>query len=413
MDTRHAYLGFRALLLAVLAMTPVLFAGESPPIAPPPARIPTYTVRDLGVLEGYAQSWPTGLNDHGDAVGYAQRETITPGGLLVERQACLFKDGQVFSLGVSPSNSRANAINNHGQIVGQSGDAYAFLWDQGTITWLGSLIEDGWSEANDINDVGQVVGKAGVLDASYWHSILWENGAITDLGVLMGNYQDWVAVAINNSSEIVGTYRETWPPPYRTHAFIWHNGSMWELPGVTGAIHTRVTDINGIGQAVGSTIGCSALWNDLTMECLPFPIGPEALNDHGQIVGGIGAGTQPPTTVGVILHDLMRYELDQLKPPACGHIRLEAAVDINNAGQVLCRGIASAPQLFYAIMLAPINCDIDGDGGISSNDFHGLPDCLHGPQTELQPDCVPFDFDRDLDVDLVDYRSFDLAFQTP
>ena len=62
------------------------------------------------------------------------------------------------------------------------------------------------------------------------------------------------------------------------------------------------------------------------------------------------------------------------------------------------------------------NGDFDGDGNISANDFHALPDCLAGPSQTPNPgdptspaDCLrTFDFDFDDDVDLRDFSAFQL-----
>src|SRR6266542_333398 len=51
-------------------------------------------------------------------------------------------------------------VNAHGQVVGQIPDGPAALWQDGTLTNLGSLAgPSGWSMAYAINDAGQVVGS--------------------------------------------------------------------------------------------------------------------------------------------------------------------------------------------------------------------------------------------------------------
>ena len=74
------------------------------------------------------------------------------------------------------SESYANGINDQGQVAGWSGTAggyyHAFLWQNGTMTDLGTL-PGGWSSsACGINNLGQVVGESLTADG-LWHAVLW------------------------------------------------------------------------------------------------------------------------------------------------------------------------------------------------------------------------------------------------
>src|SRR6516225_6105669 len=84
-----------------------------------------------------------------------------------------------------------------------------------TSTDLGALPDVGPSTAAAINNDGQVVGAANVGDGDRRHAVLWENGAMTDLGTLGGN--ESVATSINDQGQVVG---------YSRGAFLWQGGVM-------------------------------------------------------------------------------------------------------------------------------------------------------------------------------------------
>lgn len=57
--------------------------------------------------------------------------------------------------------------------------------------------------------------------------------------------------------------------------------------------------------------------------------------------------------------------------------------------------------------------DIDCDGPVTLSDYGEWPGCMTGPGGEAPPPCAAFDFDGDGDVDLVDWRVFDVLFDRP
>src|SRR5213080_4303909 len=94
-------------------------------------------------------------------------------------------------LGTLPADtmSGASAVNEAGQVVGWSQGSYpdpihAFLWENGTMTDLGTL-GGSTARAYDINDKGQVVGVSST-SSGLNHAFLWEDGTMTDLGTLGG-----------------------------------------------------------------------------------------------------------------------------------------------------------------------------------------------------------------------------------
>jgi probable HAF family extracellular repeat protein len=164
-------------------------------------------VRELPTVPGLPNGNAQGINDNGQAVGVSgdcNLSTSIVHGLL-------WQHGGFTDLG----NVDPTAINNRGQVIGltlTNADQHnqAFLWQNGVFTDLGTVPGDVVSESHAINDPGQVVGQS--CDANgNCRAFLWENGAMTDLNALiptssplyLGLYD---ASGINSRGEIVGLW---------------------------------------------------------------------------------------------------------------------------------------------------------------------------------------------------------------
>jgi probable HAF family extracellular repeat protein len=131
---------------------------------------------DLGTLLGYNQSLAYDINDAGQAVGYSAN-------VNVNSRATLWSNGQATDLGTLGGNgSFAVAINNKGQVVGSDtttgngGLSHAFIWEDGKMADLNSLIPMGspWflQQVSDINDQGQILGQGLNRGTGKIHSFL-------------------------------------------------------------------------------------------------------------------------------------------------------------------------------------------------------------------------------------------------
>ncbi|MFQ5414300.1 MAG: choice-of-anchor Q domain-containing protein [Phycisphaerae bacterium] len=81
--------------------------------------------------------------------------------------------------------------------------------------------------------------------------------------------------------------------------------------------------------------------------------------------------------------------------------------DLDGHARVLCSAVDMGPYEFGI-------GDVDCDESVDLNDYAALTLCLQGPDTAPgDPDCIPFDFDADADVDLADVAGFQRVFTPP
>ena len=138
------------------------------------------------------------------------------------------------------------------------------LWPKGPnggVIDLGNLGGTILNIAFYINNRGQIVGQSALPGSANctpnsppqdcpFHAFLWQNGVMTDLGVLPGDVQSW-ANNINSKGQAVGTSF----PETGSRAFIWQDGVMTDLntmiPAGSEFYLAEAFGINERGQIVG------------------------------------------------------------------------------------------------------------------------------------------------------------------
>ena len=263
-----------------------------------------------------------GLNDRGEAVGFAETAVPDPDGEDVcgfgTKLTCspfLWRHGHMSALPTAGGNNgQANAINNRGQIAGFAETAVAdsscpasspskidlpVIWEHDKAQALPTVGSDPDAQAQGINERGQAVGYSGNCTTAL-HAVVWEDGNAFPLPSLGPVKRSNIAWAINDRGQIVGQSRSA--DGTTRLAVLWQNGAITKLgtgtlPGDFGAI---ATGINNRGQVVGSTNDSGFnwahgfIWADGVMTDLNtlFPADSNlfvtmanTINERGQITG--------------------------------------------------------------------------------------------------------------------------------
>src|SRR5208283_3463940 len=191
-EKRRTTMKFKAALLSVgICLASMLTSAQ------------TYTITDLGTL-------PAPYNQSSGANG-------------------LYNKGNMLDLGALPNDNESVAVgvNDGGEATGYAYSASspfdAFLYSAGALVSLGTL-GGNYSNGSAINDTDEVVGTS-YTAAGAEHAFLY-NGTMNDLGTLPGGTSS-IAFGINGTGEVVGTSSTgSGTLPY---AFLYNNGVMQNL----------------------------------------------------------------------------------------------------------------------------------------------------------------------------------------
>jgi probable HAF family extracellular repeat protein len=210
------------------------------------------------------------INHRGQVVGYAETRDLDATCVLPQQfniKGVVWgpKPGQMQVLPPFPGDdsSQGLALNDRGQVVGNSGACFNFgtgppfplravMWQNGIVTDLGTL-GGTFNVPFAINNTGQVVGQSTTTGDATLHPYLWQNGVMTDLGLLPNYDLFGTAFGFNDHGQVVGTSVD--PNLYLT-GFIWQDGVITDLntlvkPGSTTLQVIIGNDINDKGEIAG------------------------------------------------------------------------------------------------------------------------------------------------------------------
>jgi len=219
----------------------------------------------------------------------------------------------------------------------------ATLWDRnGQVIDL-NVWETNYAEAWAVNSAGQVAGNAyNPAFGNVRRAVLWENGGVTDLGVLPDpGYTKAETNDISETGEIVGVSAGS--PP--TRGFVWRNGVMSELPWPEGE-STSARGINDQSQIVGSGDAAreAVLWDNgvpSTLALRPNDTDATALhiNNRSHIVGRVQRNNSGNSIYVIWPNAQAPYvEVQDLLPPQSLWRKIETVDDINDSAQMVGHG---------------------------------------------------------------------------
>jgi probable HAF family extracellular repeat protein len=243
----------------------------------------------LPTLGGTNANWG-GINNAGETAGVAEtdvRDPKCPAGVAANGIGPLVLDYEPVIWGPGPGQIR--------QLPLPSGDTVGY--------------------ALAINDLGQTVGMTGTCatttlpgPAASLHAVLWENGAVTDLGNLGGTYNPAapgvgnIALNVNNKGQVVGS--SAIRGSAHNHAFLWTwEAGMQDLGTLPGDVFSAGFWINNRGDVIGASVGAPGppmgnfrtfLWTNGKMLDLttlvpansPLQLlNASSINDWGEITG--------------------------------------------------------------------------------------------------------------------------------
>lgn len=314
----------------------------------------SYQLTPLGSLGG-GESNARGINNAGDVVGCS---VAVINGNPTSR-AFVYRNGLMMDIGslVNGGTSCANDINDAGQITGDSatatGETRGFIYTNGTMTSLGNAGDS--SSGVAISSGGLVAGTANNYNGSAIGSFRYDarlSPPQVDIGTLGGVVI--LSRGTNATGDIVGLAANA---SSRGTSFLYRNGTLTDLGSALG-FPSIANAINDQGHIVGSRTEGGYLYVNGAVTTLPSLRGngnsPSSINNGGQIVGH--SWTETGNHAYVITQGQITDLNDAIvaSSPDKPFVTLEDADDINNTGWIIASGLDSRTGLRSAYLLRPV-----------------------------------------------------------
>ena len=197
--------------------------------------------KETGMVEigsfGGSESRVFDISDTGQVVGLSDY----PGGGTQNRHAFLWQNGSLIDLG----NGAATGINNNNQIVGTSPFGTGVVWQVVDNNIVKIAFGDNDTRPQAINDLGQIVGCSWGA-SPHGQAFVWDQVNGMQYLPLMPGYVGSVATDINQSGQVVGNGMSD-TLFYIQKPAVWMDGVMEYIGGAQGSTYA----INDLGQAVG------------------------------------------------------------------------------------------------------------------------------------------------------------------
>lgn len=205
-------------------------------------------------------SYAQGMNDEGTVVGVSGGSSNQSAVQWVGTSQSILP-WQTCCSGTAAS---ANDVNNQGIVVGWT-DNGATVWKNGVAqVLLSPSAGRPASNASGINNLNQIVGNGVVAENGSIadRALLWQDHTVTDLGTAAG-FSNSIATAINDNGDVVGASFQS-GALWLGHATVWRNGVGADLGSLTADQGSIARGINIHGQVVGESHTSMDYTNDTT-----------------------------------------------------------------------------------------------------------------------------------------------------
>ena len=302
-----------------------------------------WSVVDLGALGGWG-SRAQAVNNRGDVVGETSAPTPVGDGVHL----FLWQNGLMTDLGTPPPTTMGfvTGITDRGTVLVNTELSRSFLWKDGAWTELPA------ASATGINKFDAVVGSYSPPGVGGTHAYLFSGGVLHDLGTLGGFSSR--ATSLNDRGAVVGASNVA--GSFNDRAFLYEDGVMKDL-GTLGGSDSLAYDVNNRGTVVGSSRLASGqvvpfIHDGTGMRMLFAP--PEffseavAINDRGAIVGhAFGARAS-----GWLFEDGVLTRLEDIPEVRAAGWTALVPTDINDRGWIVGQGQNAAGR-WHAFLLTP------------------------------------------------------------